>query len=108
MLFMESLSVQQISFEIVQQELDKASLLSLQWEREEQTLPVLIKSTCSVMTQRTVSYEMLLEHEKFRHGGYTKWTIGVLFPAGTLPLPDRLWGPPSPISNGYAGLYLWG
>jgi hypothetical protein len=39
---------------------------------------------------------------------------GVRFPAGgweffpSPPRPERLWVPPSPLSNGYQGLFAWG
>jgi hypothetical protein len=33
------------------------------------------------------------------------WTTGVRFPVGA-PSPDRLWGPPSLLSNGYLGIFL--
>jgi len=42
------------------------------------------------------------------------WTTKVRFLAGAesfysvTPRPDRLWGPPSPLSNGYCGLFSQG
>jgi hypothetical protein len=44
----------------------------------------------------------------------TGWMIGGLSPGrgweffSSPPRPDRLWGPPSPLSNGYLGLLPWG
>jgi hypothetical protein len=42
----------------------------------------------------------------------TSWTTEVQFPAGVMtaffsppPHPDRLWGPSSPLSDGYWGSY---
>jgi hypothetical protein len=50
-------------------------------------------------------------HSQYSHYA-TGWTTRVRFPAGAgiviPPLPDRLWSPPGPLSNGYRGSFPLG
>jgi len=71
----------------------------LEWLKKEAVLAnVQVSSTCQKVLQRWS----------------TGWMIGGSSPGrgwefyASPPRPDRLWGPPSLLSNGYKGLSRWG
>jgi hypothetical protein len=56
----------------------------------------------------TYSLTSALDGGKWSASRFGCFTFGEILPVSSPPRPERFWGPPSLLFNGYQGLFPWG